>query len=148
VVLDARGRVDATGPLFNPTVAPTLVITTDAAPSDRVDAWQAAGAKVEVVAAAPGGVDLTETLTVLGSHGVLQALVEGGATLHGALWAAGLVDRLVVYVGATLLGADGTPALRWPGPATIADAPHLTLTDVTVLGDDVRLTYDPDDEAA
>jgi len=148
VVLDARGRVDATGPLFNPTVAPTLVITTDAAPSDRVDAWQAAGAKVEVVAAAPGGVDLTETLTVLGSHGVLQALVEGGATLHGALWAAGLVDRLVVYVGATLLGTDAAPALRWPGPATIADAPHLTLTDVTVLGDDVRLTYDPDDEAA
>jgi diaminohydroxyphosphoribosylaminopyrimidine deaminase/5-amino-6-(5-phosphoribosylamino)uracil reductase len=147
-VLDARGRVDATGPLFDPAVGPTLVITTDAAPPDRVDAWQAAGAKVDVVAAAAGGVDLTETLTVLGGHGVLQALVEGGATLHGALWAAGLVDRLVVYVGATLLGADAHPALVWPGPATISDAPQLTLTQVHALGDDVRLTYDRDDEAA
>ncbi|HSO94936.1 MAG TPA: bifunctional diaminohydroxyphosphoribosylaminopyrimidine deaminase/5-amino-6-(5-phosphoribosylamino)uracil reductase RibD, partial [Acidimicrobiia bacterium] len=82
VVLDARGRVEATGPLFDATVAPTLVVTTPAAPPDRVDAWQAAGAKVEVVAPGPGGVDLTQTLTVLGGHGVLQALVEGGATLH------------------------------------------------------------------
>jgi diaminohydroxyphosphoribosylaminopyrimidine deaminase / 5-amino-6-(5-phosphoribosylamino)uracil reductase len=147
VVLDARGRVDTTGPLFDPALAPTLIVTTDAAPTDRVDAWQAAGAKVDVVNAAPDGVDLTETLTRLGGHGVLQALVEGGAILHGALWAAGLVDRLVVYVGATLLGADAHPALVWPGPPTISDAPHLTLTGVTALGDDVRLTYDRDDEA-
>lgn len=142
VVLDARGRVDATGPLFDPSLAPTLVITTLAAPSERVDAWQAAGAKVEVVAPAPGGVDLAESLTVLARHGVLQALVEGGATVHGALWAAGLVDRLVVYVGATVLGAAAPPALAWPGPATIADATRLTLSDVTTLGPDVRLTYE------
>jgi diaminohydroxyphosphoribosylaminopyrimidine deaminase / 5-amino-6-(5-phosphoribosylamino)uracil reductase len=147
VVLDARGRVDAIGPLFDPALAPTLVVTTDAAPPDRVDAWQAAGAKVDVVNAAPDGVDLTATLARLGGHGVLQALIEGGAILHGALWAAGLVDRLVVYVGATLLGANAHPALVWPGPPTISDAPHLTLTGVTALGDDVRLTYDRDDEA-
>lgn len=147
VVLDARGHVDATGPLFDPTVAPTLVVTTDAAPPDRVDAWQAAGAKVELVAPGPGGVDLTQTLTLLAAHGVLQALVEGGATLHGALWSAGLVDRLVVYVGATLLGTDAAPALAWPGPPTITDVPRLTLSDVTRVGDDVRLTYEPPSEA-
>ncbi|HSO95934.1 MAG TPA: RibD family protein, partial [Acidimicrobiia bacterium] len=146
VVLDARGRVEATGPLFDVTVAPTLVVTTDAAPADRVDAWQAAGAKVEVVAPGPGGVDLTQTLTVLAAHGVLQALVEGGATLHGSLWAAGLVDRLVVYVGATVLGTAAAPTLRWPGPETMTDAPRLTLTDATRLGDDVRLTYEPPGE--
>jgi diaminohydroxyphosphoribosylaminopyrimidine deaminase / 5-amino-6-(5-phosphoribosylamino)uracil reductase len=145
VLLDATGRVEPTGPLFDVTLAPTLVVTTDAAPPERVDAWQAAGAKVDVVAPAPSGVDLAETLTVLAGHGVLQALVEGGATLHGALWAAGLVDRLVVYVGPTLLGADAHPALATPGPVTIGDAARLTLTDVTALdGGDVRLTYDPD----
>lgn len=142
VVLDARGRVPAEGPLFDATLAPTLVVTTPDAPPASVDAWRAAGAKVETVAAAPEGVDLTEALAVLGHHDVLQALVEGGPTLHGALWRAGLVDRLVVYVGGIVLGADAAPAFSGSGPATLADAARLTLTGATPLGDDVRLDYD------
>lgn len=145
VLLDARGRVPADPPLFDPTLAPTLVITTEAAPPPVVDAWRAAGAKVEVVG--PGahgqGVDLAAMLALLGSHGVLQACVEGGATLHGALRAAGLVDRLVVYVGATLLGDRGRAALEWPGPPGIAAAPRFVLQGVTRLDDDVRLDYAP-----
>jgi len=144
VVLDAAGRVPATGPLFDLAAAPTLVVTTAGAAPDTVDAWRAAGAKVETVAAAAdGGVDLAETLSLLARHDVLQAFVEGGATLHGALWRAGLVDRLVVYVGGVVLGADAHPALGGPGPRTLADAPRLTLTDVAQLGDDLRLQYDP-----
>jgi len=142
VLLDARGRVPAEGPLFDG-AAPTLVITTDGAPSAAIDGWRAAGAKVETVPAVAGKVDLAAALGVLGAHGVLQAMVEGGAALHGALLAAGLVDRLTVYVGAALLGAAAKPGLDWPGPATIADAPRLALVGTAVLGDDVRLDYVP-----
>ena len=143
VVLDSRGRVPATGPLFDPDLAPTLVVTTTAAPSAAVDGWRAAGAKVELVGATDDGVDLTETLSLLGRHGVLQALVEGGPTLHGALLRAGLVDRLVVYLGATVLGADARPAFATSGPASIDAAPRLALLDATPLGDDLRLRYEP-----
>jgi len=142
VLLDARGRVPALGPLFDPALAPTLVITTAAAPSAAVDEWRAAGAKVEVVEPAPEGVDLAAALQLLGREGVLSALVEGGATLHGRLLEAGLVDQLVVYVGATLLGDEGRPAAATPSPPSIDAAPRLQLTDVTRLGDDVRLRYD------
>ena len=140
VLLDARGRVPAEGPLFD-AAAPTMVITTERAPVVATDAWRAAGAKVETVPDADGKVDLRHALATLGAHGVLQALVEGGAALHGALLAAGLVDRLTVYVGAALLGAQGKPGLDWPGPASIADAPRLRLVGTAVLGDDVRLDY-------
>ena len=142
VLLDARGRVPADGPLFDG-AAPTMVVTTERAPAMVVDAWMAAGAKVETVAETGGKVDLAATLAILGAHGVLQAMVEGGAALHGALLAAGLVDRLTVYVGAALLGVGGKPGLDWPGPASIADAPRLRLVDARVLGDDVRLDYVP-----
>ena len=143
VLLDARGRVPATGALFDADLAPTLVITTDAAPAAAIDDWRAAGAKVETLHPAPGGVDLSAALTVLGGHGVLQAMVEGGATVHGALLAAGLVDRLVVYVGAAVLGADGAPAFAGASPATITHAHRFTLQHVRALGDDVRLDYAP-----
>ena len=146
VLLDAHGRVEAEGPLFDVTLAPTLVITTAAAPEAAVDAWRAAGAKVELVG--PGeegrGVDLGATLRLLAtSYGVLQAMVDGGGHLHGALIAEGLADRLVAYVAPTLLGTNGLPALRIPGPATIADAARWSLIDVTRLGADVRLTLEP-----
>jgi diaminohydroxyphosphoribosylaminopyrimidine deaminase/5-amino-6-(5-phosphoribosylamino)uracil reductase len=144
VVLDARGRVPATGPLFDAALAPTLVVTTEHAPAASVDGWRAAGAKVETVAGAPTGVgvDLAATLELLGREGVVQALVEGGATLHGALLAAGLADRVVAYVAATALGSRARPAFDFAGPASIDDAPRWRLGSVTQLGDDVRLDYD------
>jgi diaminohydroxyphosphoribosylaminopyrimidine deaminase/5-amino-6-(5-phosphoribosylamino)uracil reductase len=145
VVLDARGRVPAVGPLFDSALAPTLVVTTTAA-SDAVQrAWLAAGAKVAVVppASTGGGVDLDATLEVLAGLGVLQALVEGGGELAGALIAARRADRVVAYVSPTLLGRDGRPAFDLAGPATIADAERFELVDVTRLGPDVRLSYEP-----
>lgn len=145
VVCDRAGRLLAEGPLFDPEIAPTLVLTTEAAPPAARDAWQAAGAKVEVLPAHPatGGVDLAAGLAVLGGHQVLQVLVEGGATLHASLLAAGLVDQLVAYVGGVALGRDARPLFDWPAARTIADAPRFTLVDVTRLGGDARLTYEP-----
>jgi diaminohydroxyphosphoribosylaminopyrimidine deaminase/5-amino-6-(5-phosphoribosylamino)uracil reductase len=141
VVLDAEGRVPADGPLFDPSLAPTLVVTTDAASEEATSAWAAAGAKVQTVprAAHGRGVDLGATFEVLAGLGVLQALVEGGAQLAAALLEADLVDRLVTYVAPMILGRDGRPSFDLAGPATIADAPRLRLVDVTRLGDDVRL---------
>jgi diaminohydroxyphosphoribosylaminopyrimidine deaminase/5-amino-6-(5-phosphoribosylamino)uracil reductase len=141
VLLDARGRVPAHGPLFDD-AAPTLVITTEHAPSKARDAWTAAGAKVETVAGAPEGVDLSAALALLGREHVLQALVEGGATLHGALLRAGLVNRIVAYIAPTLLGTQGRPGFAFGGPATINDAQRFTLLDAQQLGPDVRLDYE------
>ncbi len=145
VLLDATGRVPAEGPLFDPTLAPTLVVTTDAAPDHAQQAWLGAGAKVLSVPPARSGigVDLGTTLEVLAGLGVLQALVEGGAALSGSLVDAGLADRLVTYVAPTVLGRDGRPALDLAGPDHIADAPRWRLVDVTRIGTDVRLDYEP-----
>jgi diaminohydroxyphosphoribosylaminopyrimidine deaminase / 5-amino-6-(5-phosphoribosylamino)uracil reductase len=145
VLLDGRGRVPAVGPLFDPDLAETLVVTTASAPIDAQHAWLAAGAKVLTVAPAPSGpgVDLLPMLESLAGLGVIQALVEGGAALTGALLDAGLADRLVTYVAPTVLGRDGRPAFDVAGPATIADARRWELVGVERLGADVRLDHEP-----
>lgn len=142
VLLDSAGRVPARGPLFDASLAPTLVLTTWRAPERAVDAWRSTGAQVELVSDGPGGVDLGEMLGNLGGRGVLQAMVEGGPTLHGALLTAGLGDRVVTYVAPALLGSRGRPGYGIAGPDTIAAAPRLTLAAVRRLGEDVRLDYD------
>lgn len=143
VLLDARGRTPAVGPLFDIALAPTLVVTTPDADTDGVAAWKATGAEVvEVGSGARGrGVDLDATLRLLGARGVLQALVEGGAALHAALLAEGHAQRLVTYVGATILGPRGLPALPLDDVETLTGAPRLALRRVLRLGDDVRLDH-------
>ncbi len=78
-----------------------------------------------------------------------HVFLEGGPTLAAAFWKAGLVDEVVTYVAPMLLGS-GRAAVADLGLATIADAAHLQITDVTVLdplepGDDtnVRITMNP-----
>ena len=147
VLLDAGGRVPAVGPLFDATLAPTLVITTASADLPTRRDWTAAGADVEEIApagvAGAGGVDLAAALDVLGRRGVLQAMVEGGATVQGAFLRAGLVDRLVVYTGGVALGDEGAPLFRGPGPSTLEEASRWRLTAVRQLGRDARLDWEP-----
>jgi diaminohydroxyphosphoribosylaminopyrimidine deaminase/5-amino-6-(5-phosphoribosylamino)uracil reductase len=143
VLLDATGRVPVVGPLFDTTLAPTLVLTTAAADPDARREWAKAGAEVEEVPPAPVGVDLAAALSALGRRGILQAMVEGGAAVHGAFLRAGLVDRLVVYTGGAVLGDEGAPLFRGPGPMTLEEASRWRLTDLRRLGGDARLDWAP-----
>ncbi len=89
--------------------------------------------------------DLGDLLDQLGSEGVLQLLVEGGADVAGRFHRAGLVDRYVVYLAPALLGGDdSTPMFTGPGVTKMADVMRGRFASVTRLGDDVRLELVPD----
>jgi diaminohydroxyphosphoribosylaminopyrimidine deaminase/5-amino-6-(5-phosphoribosylamino)uracil reductase len=145
VLLDARGRVPATGPLFDTALAPTLVVTTADAAPEAVDAWRSAGAKVETVAPAAhgAGVDLGEVLTLLGREGVLQVLIEGGSSVTASVYGR-YADRFIVYVAPVVLGVNGVPVVATAGPVTMIDADldRYRLVGVRQLGADARLDYE------
>lgn len=86
--------------------------------------------------------DPAEVLATLHDRGIHRVLLEGGPTLSAAFLATGLVDEVVAYVAPALLGA-GPSVTADLGVTTIADAVRLQPTDVTVLGQDVRITARP-----
>jgi diaminohydroxyphosphoribosylaminopyrimidine deaminase/5-amino-6-(5-phosphoribosylamino)uracil reductase len=90
--------------------------------------------------------DPHEALADLFARDRQHVFLEGGPTLAAAFLAADLVDEVVAYVAPMLLGA-GRTAVGDLGIHTMADARHLELTDVTVLGSgadtNVRLTLRP-----
>ena len=84
--------------------------------------------------------DLEGILEELGSRGVVQAMVEGGASVAGDFHRAGLVDQYVVYLAPVLFGGDDArPLFAGPGAPTIADVWRGRITKVERLGDDLKV---------
>jgi diaminohydroxyphosphoribosylaminopyrimidine deaminase/5-amino-6-(5-phosphoribosylamino)uracil reductase len=104
------------------------------------ETWIATAA--EVGAGPDGRVDLTKLLAALYARGSRAVLLEGGPTLAGSALAAGLVDRVVGYLAPALLGA-GPAALQEAGISSIGQALRLDITDLTLVGPDVRITATP-----
>jgi diaminohydroxyphosphoribosylaminopyrimidine deaminase/5-amino-6-(5-phosphoribosylamino)uracil reductase len=165
VVLDSAGKV-VTGPLMDTALAPTLIFTTAAAPEASLAVWKAAGVDVCVVPANPAaadrvcgdgaaaagegvgtsagarGLSLTAVLYELGSRGILQLLVEGGAAVHSQFLKHNLVDEIHMYKGATVLGSSAKPWVAGELAGTIADAKFWHLRTTRVLGNDVCMEYE------
>ena len=83
---------------------------------------------------------LEGVLDELGSQGVLQLLVEGGATVAHAFHRAGLVDRYVLYLAPALFGGDDARGLfAGAGAPTMAELWRGRLVGLERLGDDIRV---------
>ena len=72
-----------------------------------------------------------------------EILVEAGPILGGALLTAGLVDELVIYMGARLLGSDARPLLEFAGPDSLTQSEALEIVDAGVIGDGLRIVARP-----
>jgi diaminohydroxyphosphoribosylaminopyrimidine deaminase/5-amino-6-(5-phosphoribosylamino)uracil reductase len=84
--------------------------------------------------------ELGAVLDKLGGMGVLQLLVEGGATVAHDFHAAGLVDRYVVYLAPALMGGDdGRGLFAGAGTPSIDQLWRGRIANVTRLGDDLRI---------
>jgi diaminohydroxyphosphoribosylaminopyrimidine deaminase / 5-amino-6-(5-phosphoribosylamino)uracil reductase len=84
--------------------------------------------------------ELPDVLDDLGRRGVLQLLVEGGATVAHAFHAARLVDRYVLYMAPALFGGDDARGLfAGAGAPSIDDVWRGRIIDIERLGDDVRI---------
>jgi diaminohydroxyphosphoribosylaminopyrimidine deaminase/5-amino-6-(5-phosphoribosylamino)uracil reductase len=84
--------------------------------------------------------DLGAVLDDLGSRGVVQLLVEGGAGVAHDFQRAGLVDRYVLYLAPVLFGGDdGRPIFAGPGAPSIDDVWRGRILSVEPLGPDLRI---------
>jgi diaminohydroxyphosphoribosylaminopyrimidine deaminase/5-amino-6-(5-phosphoribosylamino)uracil reductase len=142
VLVDARGRVPATGDLFDET-APTLVATTGGTDPERRDAWREAGAEVVEFEDDGGRVPLPALLAHLGKRDVQSVLLEGGPTLAWAAVEDGLVDKVIVYLAPKLIGGEDAPTvLGGRGFAPIANAARLRISSFDLLGEDLKVEAD------
>ncbi|GJG87643.1 riboflavin biosynthesis protein RibD [Gemmatimonadetes bacterium T265] len=136
VVFDRGARLPATSGLVRGAGAvPTCVVCAPDAPVDRRDVLERAGVRVVVAESLVVGCE------ALRASGLRSLLVEGGAGLAGALWAADLVDRLVTFQAPVVLGAGALHAFASAPAQRGRGARRLPVARRRVLGDDLLTTY-------
>lgn len=107
---------------------------------DRQKALQAKGAVVVNCpqANSPDRVDMVSVMQWLSENDINEVHVEAGAGITGALWRAGCVDELLLYLAPTFLG-HGKPMLDIPGIDQLTEAEALSFVDHQQIGADVRI---------
>ncbi len=141
VVLDSRLRIPCNARLLS-LQGPICLIHSqgDAA---RVEQLRACGVHVQCF---PDGVDLPAVMDFLGRQEINEVLIEAGPTLAGAALCAGIIDELVVYMAPHLMGHQARGLFYLPGLSQMAQRIPLQISDVRMVGKDLRLTLHSTEE--
>ena len=143
VIVDPSGRVPGDRRSFDG-AAPTLVATTELAPTTKRQEWVDAGADVAVLDRdATGGVSLPALIGSLGKRDVQGVLLEGGPTLAWSAIRDGVVDQLILYLAPMLIGGhEASGWLAGSGFAPIDRAAPVEIVSIDHIGSDVKVVAD------
>ena len=128
--------------------ARVLVFADETALNGCQERLEALGVEVVATPSGASGLDLRYVLHEIGSRGLRGVLVEGGGDTAGRFLRDGLVDKMTVFYAPKILGADGVPMIGALGLTSVRDAPHLSVSGVETLGDDLAVTFYPRREEA
>lgn len=134
VILDARQRLTGNEPLFQQAGDILLVYpagSTATAPDHAKTCYAELGSD--------GYFDLMAVFAALKDCAFNSLWVEAGARLAGSLLQSGLVDELVLYQAATLLGHHSRSLVDVPELTDLTQAIELSWQDIRHVGPDLRL---------
>lgn len=134
-----RGTQHVRGPVG---VARTYVVVGPNAPAARCRQLERAGARLVQVPAGAGGIDVARALEQLAALGLHSILAEGGPTVLGTLFDAGLVQRLYAFVAPRIVGGAARHSVGGRGAPTPAQAQRLGHAHWSQVGDDWLLRAD------
>jgi 3,4-dihydroxy 2-butanone 4-phosphate synthase/GTP cyclohydrolase II len=140
VVLDSTLRIPLTAKVLSDDAATLILCRPDAAPARR-RALASMGVMVREVAGGPEGLRIEDVLRLLRSLGIASLLVEGGGRVITSMLQAGAVDRVVVSVAPTIIGA-GVDAVGPLGISRVSEGIRLVNRAVYLAGNDVLLGFD------
>ena len=141
IVLDSKGALSPDSRLVRSAREVPLWLVCTEIDSSREYLLREAGADVIRVVGRQGRVDVTAAAQELGKRGLTRVLVEGGATVASAFLKAELIDRLSVYRGGLMMGADSRSAVGPLGLAGLDFAPRFSLVSTSIVGGDTLETW-------
>jgi len=100
--------------------------------------------RIEIEQDSHHNIDLKQLMTVLALQDINDLWVEAGATLAGALLENKLVDEIIIYLAPKLMGDSARGLAVLSELTEMAQVPTFSFTDITQIGDDLRITAKPE----
>ena len=143
IVLDANLQIPLTSRLLRTTRSFPVIIVTDEASAQanitKVARIEKKGASLICVTTFEGKCDLKAMLTELGTRGIAQLLVEGGADVITSFLQGRFADAVKVYIAPKILGRAGAVGIT-DSMAQLADAAPLHHVSIDEFDGDVCIT--------
>ncbi|WP_392340499.1 bifunctional diaminohydroxyphosphoribosylaminopyrimidine deaminase/5-amino-6-(5-phosphoribosylamino)uracil reductase RibD [Moritella marina] len=89
-------------------------------------------------------IDLNQLMSAVAQQDINELWVEAGATLAGALLENKLVDEIIIYLAPKLMGDSARGLAVLSELTEMAQVPKFSFTDITQVGDDLRITAKPE----
>lgn len=142
IVVDSKGRLPLDARvLTQESNAQTIVAVTRQASREKLDKLEAAGAQILMVAEdSSGRVDLYHLMELLGQREISSILLEGGAEINSAALAAGIVDKVAMFIAPKLIGGrEAVGPVGGAGVETMEQALQLDNIRLHQFGRDVLI---------
>jgi diaminohydroxyphosphoribosylaminopyrimidine deaminase/5-amino-6-(5-phosphoribosylamino)uracil reductase len=119
--------------------APALIVTAVADNDARVRQLAESGHSVLTLPSPDGRVDLPALMLELAKREFNEIHVEAGATLNGALLAAGCVDELLLYLAPMIAGDAARGMFDLPALTALDEAARFEVRECVRVGGDLRV---------
>ena len=120
--------------------APTLVVTTALASSEKLRKLEKEGVQVMLLPHSKGKISFDDLFERLGKGGITSVLIEGGSRVNGMALRAGVVDKVIFYIAPTLLcGEDARSAVGGRSIPALDDALRIDDIQIRKVGEDLRI---------
>lgn len=140
IILDSRNKLTLKEKLFS--LAGKVLLVSLLPRKDLSDNKNQLSADIEQLIGSDDGhgrIDLKVLLTQLSDYEINDLWVEAGATLAGEFFNHQLVDQFILYQAPKLMGSQARNLVNLPDYSKMDDVVQLTLQDVALIGDDIRI---------
>lgn len=144
VVLDSFLSVPDSAKIYNDGL-PLLIATAVDEQDSRYQQIKNRGVDIRSFPSATDRVDTLALLKCLAhDYASNDVMVEAGSVVCGTLLENRLVDEIVLYIAPVIMGSSAKGLFELPGLDTMAQRIHLSVKDIRAVGQDWRITVQPD----
>jgi len=143
IILDSHNKLTLQEKLFT---LPGKVILVSLTPRDDIDRLTCIAEVEQIICKDDnhGRINLNALLIQLNQYEINDIWVEAGAKLAGEFFNQQLVDQFILYQAPKLMGDQARNLVNLPNYSNMHEVVQLTLKDVTLIGDDIRIISNRD----
>lgn len=136
VILDTWGKISDTNlNILKSEMAPTIIFTSKE-PKNRIE-----GISYKITGVKNNKLDLLEVMSHLNDIGIIQCLIEGGASVYTSFLEEKLVQEVYLYRSNVILGLSGLNWMNCLGNSSINNNKRWDLIDVKIFDNDILSRY-------